>query len=59
MENREKVDILELLHKAKIDLKPLLSSLTANKARLKESSEYLFIVWPMVTFSTVNTVAVF
>ncbi|MCJ8729587.1 hypothetical protein PDJAM_G00108120 [Pangasius djambal] len=37
-ERREKVDILELLHKAKIDLKPLLSSLNANKARLKEST---------------------
>ncbi|XP_060775594.1 eukaryotic translation initiation factor 4E transporter isoform X2 [Neoarius graeffei] len=37
-ERREKVDILELLHKAKIDLKPLLSSLNANKAHLKEST---------------------
>ncbi|KAK3557367.1 hypothetical protein QTP70_026542 [Hemibagrus guttatus] len=37
-ERREKVDILELLHKAKIDVKPLLSSLNANKARLKEST---------------------
>ncbi|KAL2090973.1 hypothetical protein ACEWY4_013236 [Coilia grayii] len=37
-EGRDKVDILELLHKAKIDLKPLLSSLSANKARLKEST---------------------
>uniref|UniRef100_A0AAY4A7K9 Eukaryotic translation initiation factor 4E transporter n=1 Tax=Denticeps clupeoides TaxID=299321 RepID=A0AAY4A7K9_9TELE len=38
VEQKEKVDILELLHKAKIDLKPLLSSLSVNKARLKESS---------------------
>ncbi|KAM9482756.1 eukaryotic translation initiation factor 4E transporter isoform 1-T3 [Clarias gariepinus] len=37
-ERREKVDILELLHKAKIDLKPLLSSLNANKAHLKENT---------------------
>lgn len=37
-EGREKVDILELLHKAKIDLKPLLSTLTVNKARLREST---------------------
>ncbi|XP_066521172.1 eukaryotic translation initiation factor 4E transporter isoform X2 [Hoplias malabaricus] len=37
-ERKEKVDILELLHKAKIDLKPLLSSLNANKARLKENT---------------------
>ncbi|XP_060723908.1 eukaryotic translation initiation factor 4E transporter isoform X2 [Tachysurus vachellii] len=37
-ERREKVDILELLHKAKIDVKPLLTSLNANKARLKEST---------------------
>ncbi|XP_070704140.1 eukaryotic translation initiation factor 4E transporter isoform X2 [Pempheris klunzingeri] len=35
---REKVDILELLHKAKIDLKPLLSTLSVNKARLREST---------------------
>ncbi|TKS71357.1 Eukaryotic translation initiation factor 4E transporter [Collichthys lucidus] len=35
---KEKVDILELLHKAKIDLKPLLSTLTVNKARLREST---------------------
>lgn len=40
-EGREKVDILELLHKAKIDLKPLLSTLTVNKARLRESSKSL------------------
>lgn len=32
------MDILELLNKAKIDLKPLLSTLTVNKARLRESS---------------------
>ncbi|KAI5109236.1 eukaryotic translation initiation factor 4E transporter isoform X1, partial [Silurus meridionalis] len=37
-ERKEKVDILELLHKAKIDLKPLLCSLNANKAHLKEST---------------------
>ncbi|XP_062402154.1 eukaryotic translation initiation factor 4E transporter isoform X3 [Sardina pilchardus] len=37
-DSREKVDILQLLHNAKIDLKPLLSSLSANKARLKEST---------------------
>ncbi|XP_072308509.1 eukaryotic translation initiation factor 4E transporter isoform X2 [Eucyclogobius newberryi] len=35
---KDKVDILEMLHKAKIDLKPLLSTLTVNKARLQESS---------------------
>uniref|UniRef100_A0A8C4IAY1 Eukaryotic translation initiation factor 4E nuclear import factor 1 n=1 Tax=Dicentrarchus labrax TaxID=13489 RepID=A0A8C4IAY1_DICLA len=35
---KEKVDILELLHKAKIDLKPLLSTLSVNKARLREST---------------------
>lgn len=38
-EGREKVDILELLQKAKVDLKPLLSTLSVNKARLQESSE--------------------
>ncbi|XP_076870590.1 eukaryotic translation initiation factor 4E transporter isoform X2 [Brachyhypopomus gauderio] len=38
LERKEKVDILELLHKAKVDLKPLLSSLSANKAHLKEST---------------------
>ncbi|XP_016892205.1 eukaryotic translation initiation factor 4E transporter isoform X1 [Cynoglossus semilaevis] len=37
-ERREKVDILELLHKAKIDLKPLLSTLSVNKARLREGT---------------------
>ncbi|XP_068598179.1 eukaryotic translation initiation factor 4E transporter [Brachionichthys hirsutus] len=37
-ECKEKVDILELLHKAKIDLKPLLSTLSVNKARLHEST---------------------
>ncbi|XP_034725843.1 eukaryotic translation initiation factor 4E transporter isoform X2 [Etheostoma cragini] len=37
-ECKEKVDILELLHKAKIDLKPLLSTLSVNKARLREST---------------------
>ncbi|XP_069038141.1 eukaryotic translation initiation factor 4E transporter isoform X2 [Lepisosteus oculatus] len=35
---KDKVDILELLQKARIDLKPLLSSLSANKERLRESS---------------------
>ncbi|XP_036382499.1 eukaryotic translation initiation factor 4E transporter isoform X1 [Megalops cyprinoides] len=38
VERKDKVDILELLHKAKIDLKPLLSSLSVNKERLRESS---------------------
>ncbi|XP_051997413.1 eukaryotic translation initiation factor 4E transporter-like isoform X1 [Xyrauchen texanus] len=38
VERKEKVDIMELLHKANIDLKPLLSSLNVNKARLKEST---------------------
>nr|XP_033811157.1 eukaryotic translation initiation factor 4E transporter isoform X1 [Geotrypetes seraphini] len=33
-----KVDILEMLQKAKVDLKPLLSSLTANKEKLREST---------------------
>ncbi|XP_071349931.1 eukaryotic translation initiation factor 4E transporter isoform X6 [Trachinotus anak] len=37
-ECKEKVDILELLHKAKVDLKPLLSTLSVNKARLREST---------------------
>ncbi|XP_039858860.1 eukaryotic translation initiation factor 4E transporter isoform X2 [Simochromis diagramma] len=37
-ECKEKVDILELLHKAKVDLKPLLSTLSANKARLRDST---------------------
>uniref|UniRef100_A0A8C5ND05 Eukaryotic translation initiation factor 4E nuclear import factor 1 n=1 Tax=Gouania willdenowi TaxID=441366 RepID=A0A8C5ND05_GOUWI len=37
-ECKEKVDILELLHKAKIDLKPLLSTLSVNKAHLREST---------------------
>ncbi|XP_034022323.1 eukaryotic translation initiation factor 4E transporter isoform X2 [Thalassophryne amazonica] len=37
-ESKEKVDILELLHKAKIDLKPLLSTLSVNKALLREST---------------------
>ncbi|KAM4808542.1 eukaryotic translation initiation factor 4E transporter isoform 2-T3 [Rhinophrynus dorsalis] len=35
-DNADKVDILEMLHKAKVDLKPLLSSLTANKEKLRE-----------------------
>uniref|UniRef100_A0A8C7VEU2 Eukaryotic translation initiation factor 4E nuclear import factor 1 n=1 Tax=Oncorhynchus mykiss TaxID=8022 RepID=A0A8C7VEU2_ONCMY len=38
VECRDKVDILELLHKAKIDLKPLLSSLNVNKQRLQQST---------------------
>uniref|UniRef100_A0A4W5P5K1 Eukaryotic translation initiation factor 4E nuclear import factor 1 n=1 Tax=Hucho hucho TaxID=62062 RepID=A0A4W5P5K1_9TELE len=38
VERRDKVDILELLHKAKIDLKPLLSSLNVNKQRLQQST---------------------
>lgn len=42
-EGREKVDILELLQKAKVDLKPLLSTLSVNKARLQESSECHFL----------------
>ncbi|XP_037107217.1 eukaryotic translation initiation factor 4E transporter isoform X1 [Syngnathus acus] len=37
-ESKEKVDILELLHKAKVDLKPLLSTLSQNKARLRENT---------------------
>ncbi|XP_018092966.1 eukaryotic translation initiation factor 4E nuclear import factor 1 S homeolog isoform X2 [Xenopus laevis] len=37
-ERADKVDILEILHKAKVDLKPLLSSLTANKEKLREST---------------------
>ncbi|XP_038618592.1 eukaryotic translation initiation factor 4E transporter isoform X1 [Tachyglossus aculeatus] len=36
--SENKVDILEMLQKAKVDLKPLLSSLSANKEKLKESS---------------------
>lgn len=36
-----KVDILEMLQKAKVDLKPLLSSLSANKEKLKESCKCL------------------
>ncbi|CAJ0963919.1 unnamed protein product [Ranitomeya imitator] len=35
----DKVDILEMLQKAKVDLKPLLSSLTANKEKLRERAE--------------------
>ncbi|XP_063769150.1 eukaryotic translation initiation factor 4E transporter isoform X1 [Pseudophryne corroboree] len=37
-DHADKVDILEMLHKAKVDLKPLLSSLTANKEKLREST---------------------
>ncbi|XP_075687682.1 eukaryotic translation initiation factor 4E transporter isoform X2 [Rhinoderma darwinii] len=37
-ESADKVDILEMLQKAKVDLKPLLSSLTANKEKLREST---------------------
>ncbi|KAM9758497.1 eukaryotic translation initiation factor 4E transporter isoform 1-T2 [Menidia menidia] len=36
-DGKEKVDILALLHKAKIDLKPDLPDISANKARLRES----------------------
>ncbi|XP_072911747.1 eukaryotic translation initiation factor 4E transporter isoform X1 [Hemitrygon akajei] len=38
-EINKKVDILEILRKANVDVKPLLSSLTANKEKLKESSQ--------------------
>uniref|UniRef100_UPI00398F3B6E eukaryotic translation initiation factor 4E transporter isoform X2 n=1 Tax=Pristiophorus japonicus TaxID=55135 RepID=UPI00398F3B6E len=38
-EVNKKVDILEILRKANVDVKPLLSSLTANKEKLKESSQ--------------------
>ncbi|XP_068094630.1 eukaryotic translation initiation factor 4E transporter isoform X2 [Hyperolius riggenbachi] len=37
-ERVDKVDILEMLQKAKVDLKPLLSNLTANKEKLRESA---------------------
>ncbi|KAM4588372.1 eukaryotic translation initiation factor 4E transporter isoform 2-T2 [Odontesthes bonariensis] len=37
-EGKEKVDILALLHKAKIDLKPDLPDLSFNKARLRQSA---------------------
>ncbi|XP_072271629.1 eukaryotic translation initiation factor 4E transporter isoform X1 [Pyxicephalus adspersus] len=37
-ENADKVDILEMFQKAKLDLKPLLSNLTANKEKLREST---------------------
>ncbi|KAJ3602025.1 hypothetical protein NHX12_029785 [Muraenolepis orangiensis] len=37
-DRKEKVDIMELLNNAKIDLKPLLSTLTVNKARLRDST---------------------
>lgn len=40
--SENKVDILEMLQKAKVDLKPLLSSLSANKEKLRESSKCLF-----------------
>ncbi|XP_018412904.1 PREDICTED: eukaryotic translation initiation factor 4E transporter isoform X1 [Nanorana parkeri] len=36
-ENADKVDILEMFQKAKLDIKPLLSNLTANKEKLRES----------------------
>ncbi|NXF05695.1 4ET factor, partial [Smithornis capensis] len=36
--SESKVDILEMLQKAKVDLKPLLSSLSANKEKLREST---------------------
>ncbi|XP_072443175.1 eukaryotic translation initiation factor 4E transporter isoform X1 [Chiloscyllium punctatum] len=35
----KKVDILEILRKANVDVKPLLSNLSANKEKLKESSQ--------------------
>ncbi|KAG8455828.1 hypothetical protein GDO86_001865 [Hymenochirus boettgeri] len=35
-DHNDKVDILEILQKAKVDLKPLLSSLSANKEKLRE-----------------------
>uniref|UniRef100_A0A1A7YG22 Eukaryotic translation initiation factor 4E nuclear import factor 1 n=1 Tax=Iconisemion striatum TaxID=60296 RepID=A0A1A7YG22_9TELE len=38
---KEKVDILDLLHKAKVDLKPLMSTISVNKARLRESNVVL------------------
>ncbi|XP_078409968.1 eukaryotic translation initiation factor 4E transporter [Cetorhinus maximus] len=38
-EVNKKVDILEILRKANVDVKPLLSNLTANKEKLKESSQ--------------------
>nr|XP_060641192.1 eukaryotic translation initiation factor 4E transporter isoform X1 [Anolis sagrei ordinatus] len=34
----QEVDILEMLHKAKVDLRPLLSSLSANKEKLRQST---------------------
>ncbi|KAM5192144.1 eukaryotic translation initiation factor 4E transporter isoform 3-T5 [Mantella aurantiaca] len=37
-DNADKVDILEMFQKAKLDLKPLLSNLTANKEKLREST---------------------
>ncbi|XP_072001988.1 eukaryotic translation initiation factor 4E transporter isoform X2 [Engystomops pustulosus] len=37
-DSADKVDILDMLQKAKVDLKPLLSSLTANKEKLREST---------------------
>nr|XP_020654745.1 eukaryotic translation initiation factor 4E transporter isoform X2 [Pogona vitticeps] len=37
-QSENKVDILEMLQKAKVDLKPLLSSLSANKEKLREST---------------------
>lgn len=37
--SEHKVDILEMLQKAKVDLKPLLSNLSANKEKLRESSK--------------------
>ncbi|XP_067406151.1 eukaryotic translation initiation factor 4E transporter isoform X1 [Emydura macquarii macquarii] len=36
--SENKVDILAMLQKAKVDLKPLLSSLSANKEKLREST---------------------
>lgn len=39
-DNADKVDILEMFQKAKLDIKPLLSNLTANKEKLRESSKF-------------------
>lgn len=45
-----KVDILEMLQKAKVDLKPLLSSLSANKEKLKESCKCLLFSYVKFPF---------
>lgn len=46
-EINKKVDILEILRKANVDVKPLLSSLTANKEKLKESCMYLISTYSL------------